>query len=71
MVTERVTTVRLTQRELEVLRELASGGTMTTISVRMFVSLNTVKSQIRSIYRKLGAHSRAEAIETAIRLRLL
>lgn len=69
--TERVTTVRLTQRELEVLRELASGRTMTTISVRMFVSLNTVKSQIRSIYRKLGAHSRAEAIETAIRLRLL
>ncbi|MCA1005480.1 LuxR C-terminal-related transcriptional regulator [Rhodococcus hoagii] len=68
---ERVTTVRLTQRELEVLRELASGRTMTMISVRMFVSMNTVKSQIRSVYRKLGVHSRAEAIETAVRLRLL
>ncbi|WP_238588597.1 LuxR C-terminal-related transcriptional regulator [Rhodococcus pyridinivorans] len=60
--------VRLTPRERAVLDALLAGGTASTIAKEQFVTLNTVKTQLRSLYRKLGVHSREEAIAQARRL---
>ena len=60
--------VRLTPRERAVLDALLAGGTASSIAKDQFVTLNTVKTQLRSLYRKLGAHSRGEAIVQAHRL---
>ncbi|MFD6895593.1 LuxR C-terminal-related transcriptional regulator [Rhodococcus sp. NPDC060086] len=57
--------VRLTPREREVLEALLSGSSVGMIAKAQFVSLNTVKTQLRSLYRKLGVHSRSDAIEAA------
>lgn len=61
----------LTEREMTVLRSLASTATIQQISTAHFVSINTIKSQLRSIYRKLGARSRQEAVHRARTLGLL
>ena len=55
----------LTERELEVLRLFAAGMTSPEIAEHFVVSINTVKTQLKSIYSKLDAHSRAEAITKA------
>ncbi len=55
----------LSARELAVLGELVSTGSAAEIAERQFVSVNTVKSQLRSIYRKLGVSDRAAALEAA------
>ncbi|MCL2463924.1 MAG: LuxR C-terminal-related transcriptional regulator [Micrococcales bacterium] len=52
----------LTRRETVVLTELTGGMTLEEIAERLFVTRNTVKSQVRSVYRKTGASSRAEAV---------
>ncbi|UYP17639.1 LuxR C-terminal-related transcriptional regulator [Rhodococcus sp. Z13] len=60
--------VRLTRRERAVLDALLEGGSPASIAKQQYVSLNTVKTQLRSLYRKLGVHSREEAIAMAGRL---
>jgi LuxR family maltose regulon positive regulatory protein len=55
----------LTERELEVLQLLEKGMSRREIARMLYLSLNTVRSHTRSIYRKLGAVSRAEAIHRA------
>lgn len=55
----------LSARELEVLAALATTRSASEIASALFVSTNTVKSQLRSIYRKLGVSSRADALRTA------
>lgn len=57
----------LTPREIEVLTELASGHDRATIAKKLYISLNTVKTQLRSIYRKLGVTSAAAAVLEAQR----
>ena len=52
----------LSGRELTVLRLLSSRLTTTEIAGTLFVSPNTLKSHMKSIYRKLDASSRAEAV---------
>jgi ATP/maltotriose-dependent transcriptional regulator MalT len=61
----------LTDREVDVLRELALGGTNAAIAHALFVSDNTVKTHLASIYRKLEVDSRAGALTAARDLRLL
>ncbi|MPV36533.1 LuxR C-terminal-related transcriptional regulator [Georgenia subflava] len=61
----------LSGREVQVLRELGSGRPLPLMARRLFVSESTVKTQVRSIYRKLGVHSRTEAIERGRLLGLL
>lgn len=55
----------LTRREQVILSYLDEHVTLDAIAGRLFVSRNTVKSQVRSIYRKLGISTRAEAIALA------
>lgn len=67
---ESVHLVQLTEREKLVLAELALGLSTREIASKLFVSANTVKSQQRSLYQKLGGHSREEILRTAGRLGL-
>ncbi|MEV5599677.1 LuxR C-terminal-related transcriptional regulator [Streptomyces sp. NPDC052496] len=55
----------LTARELTVLRRLQEEVPLRRIADDLFVSHNTVKSHTRAVYRKLGAHSRTEALHRA------
>jgi LuxR family transcriptional regulator, maltose regulon positive regulatory protein len=61
----------LTAAELRVLPLLTTHLSFREIAERLFVSRNTVKSQAISIYRKLDASSRSEAIDRAIELGLV
>jgi LuxR family maltose regulon positive regulatory protein len=57
--------VELTERERSVLGSLARGATLADIAQADVLSVNTVKKQAGSLYRKLGADSRAAALRTA------
>ena len=57
--------------ELAVLRGLAAGLSRREIGAQLYISLNTVKSHTRELYRKLGATSQAEAVARAEALGLL
>jgi len=61
----------LTDRELEVLQELAKGLTNPEIAERLMVSLNTVKTHTKNIYAKLEVRNRTEAVIRAQELGLL
>jgi LuxR family maltose regulon positive regulatory protein len=63
--------VPLTDSERAVLRFLPSHMTNEEISQALFLSINTVKTHLRSAYRKLGVSSRREAIARGRRLGLL
>jgi LuxR family maltose regulon positive regulatory protein len=54
--------VNLSRRELEVLTGLSHGMTQEEIASVSSLSVNTVKSVIRSIYNKLGAVNKAGAV---------
>ena len=56
---------RLTERERDVLRLLASRLTLREIAGELYVSVNTLKFHLRVIYRKLGVNSREEAAALA------
>lgn len=61
----------LSSQELRVLRLLVPGRSNAEIASELVVSVNTVRSHIQNIYRKLDAHNRAAAIETARQLHLI
>jgi LuxR family maltose regulon positive regulatory protein len=61
----------LTDRELDVLRLLDAGLSRREIAQELFVSFNTVHTHMKSIYTRLDATSRAEALERARDLDLL
>jgi DNA-binding NarL/FixJ family response regulator len=61
----------LTDREREVLQGLVAGRSYKQVADHLAVSLDTVRSHIRSIYRKLQVHSVAEAVGRALRERLI
>jgi DNA-binding NarL/FixJ family response regulator len=54
-------TARLTPREQDVLTLIVAGASNTEIADELFLSINTVKSFIRSAYAKIGATTRAQA----------
>jgi LuxR family maltose regulon positive regulatory protein len=64
-------TEELTAKEHEVLRLLATRLSRREIGQRLYVSLNTVKTHQRALYRKLGVESRAAAVARARELGLL
>lgn len=71
LVTLEQPTADLTPRERELLDALRTTDSRTEIAEMLFVSVNTVKTHLRSVYRKLGSSSREEALATARRLGLL
>lgn len=63
--------VLLTRGETRVLRYLPTHLSAREIAVELYLSPNTVKTHQRHLYEKLGAHSRAQAVERARALGLL
>jgi DNA-binding NarL/FixJ family response regulator len=63
-------TMPLSEREREVLSLIASGATNKEIAERLYLSPHTVKEHTSSLYRKLKARNRAEAVRRAERLGL-
>jgi LuxR family transcriptional regulator, maltose regulon positive regulatory protein len=62
---------RLTPTEVAVVRDLPSPLTLTEIADARAVSVNTIKTHVRSIYRKLGVSARRDAVVAARRRGLL
>jgi DNA-binding NarL/FixJ family response regulator len=63
--------LRITDRELQVLRLVATGMNNRDIAAELFISENTVKNHVRNILEKLQLHSRMEAVMYAVREKLL
>ena len=62
---------QLSERELIVLGYLPSRLSNVEIAARLYVSVNTLKTHLKNIYRKLDVRSRGAAIERAESLGLL
>ena len=62
--------VSLTPREVDVLHHIARGCTYEQAADRLGVSLHTVCSHVKNLYRKLGVRSGAAAVMRAVELRL-
>ena len=63
--------VELSERELEVLRLIVDGRDNAAIAAELFISPNTVKSHVASIFEKLGVESRLQASVQALRRGLI
>ena len=61
----------LSSRETEVLELLSRGKSYTNIAEELFIDKETVRTHIKNIYWKLEVHSKAEAIEKAMKERLI
>ena len=61
----------LSDREWEVLRLIAQGATNKEIATELFLSPHTIKDHTRTLYRRLNARNRAEAIQRAQRMGML
>jgi LuxR family maltose regulon positive regulatory protein len=61
----------LTEREREVLRHCSSLLSTAEVASEMYISINTVKTHIKSIYRKLDTTRRSEAVRRARQLELI
>jgi DNA-binding NarL/FixJ family response regulator len=62
---------KLTARELEILNLLPSGATANAIGALLFLTEATIKTHLASIYRKLAASNRAQAVSIAIENKLI
>jgi DNA-binding CsgD family transcriptional regulator len=63
--------VRLTVREIEVLRLIARGRTYSRVAIELSMSAHTVGTHMKNAYRKLDVHSAAAAVMQAVRLGLI
>lgn len=63
--------VRLSEREIEVLRGLVAGLGYAGVADRLCLSVDTVRTYVRRIYQKLHVHSAAEAAAKAVRQKLV
>ena len=61
----------LTQRETEVLRQLAKGHTLAEVGRELTLSVNTVKTHVKNVYARLDVSSRIAAVDTARRMGIL
>lgn len=61
----------LSQREKQVLQSLVDGNSYKMVAAEMYISIDTVRSHIRSIYEKLHVNSKSEAVAKALRDRLV
>jgi DNA-binding NarL/FixJ family response regulator len=58
---------KLSEREMDVLRKLVEGLSYKQIADALFVSIDTVRTHLRHVYRKMQVHSAGEAISRAIK----
>jgi DNA-binding NarL/FixJ family response regulator len=65
--THRAVGADLTDRERELLKHLARGQTNKVIAAELHLSVNTVRNYVQSVLTKLNAHSKLEAVSTAVR----
>ncbi len=65
------TTPVITKRETEVLQLIADGRSTADVASELYVSQKTVKNHLASIYAKLGAHDRTQAVLRGARLGLI
>ena len=61
----------LTTREKQVIEELASGYTPAKVAELMNLSLHTVRTHIKNIYRKLNVNSSQELLSSARKMKLI
>ena len=61
----------ISKREREVLQLVAEGLSTPEVADRLFISIKTVKNHLASIYDKLDAHDRTQAVLRAIRLGII
>jgi LuxR family transcriptional regulator, maltose regulon positive regulatory protein len=61
----------LSDREREVLRHISDMLSTAEVASEMYISVNTVKTHLRTIYRKLAASHRGEAVRRARQLELI
>lgn len=64
---DEVPSLQLTARELDVLDRIARGYSYEEVAAHLQVALNTIRHHIRSIYAKLGVHTKVDAINEARR----
>ena len=64
-------TTKLTVRELEIVKHLASGARISSVAKTLHISQNTMKTHLRNVYRKLDADGRHTAVDTAKKLLLI
>ena len=63
-----VTNHDLTERELEILKEMLTGDSNQEIADRLYVSAGTVKRHVENLLAKTGFHTRTELVAEAVRL---
>lgn len=68
---QRVASLGLTPRELEILELIAAGLSNREIAEQVFVSENTVKTHLSRVFDKLGARRRTQAVQLGKELRLI
>lgn len=62
---------KLSDRELQILQELATGKSYAAIGKSIYLSVDGVRHHVRSIYRKLEVHNRTEAVKKGIDRKIL
>jgi LuxR family maltose regulon positive regulatory protein len=62
---------QLSEREREVLRRVSGMLSTAEVASELYISVNTVKTHLKSIYRKLEATHRGEAVRRARQLELI
>ncbi len=63
--------INLTKREIEVLEQTAKGLTYQQIAENLFISPKTVRKHTENIYQKLQVHSKLEAVQKAVKNRII
>lgn len=67
----RTTHALITQREIDVLQAICDGCSTPQVAARLYLSQKTIKNHLASIYQKLDARDRTQAILIALRLGLV
>lgn len=68
---EPIEEINLTAREIEILEQTSKGHNYNQIGINLFISPKTVRKHIENIYGKLKVHSKLEAIQKAVKNRII